>query len=99
MLEHVADDREAIRNLYRITAPGGEAVIMVPFMMDQTETEEYDAPDPELFDHVRGYSPVDFKERLAPFDYDEVMPSTFLSDEEVTRFRLPPSQVIYLCRK
>ncbi len=99
VLEHVADDREAIRNLYRITAPGGEAVIMVPFMMDQTETEEYDAPDPELFDHVRGYSPVDFKERLAPFDYEEVMPSTFLSEEEVTRFRLPPSQVIYLCRK
>lgn len=99
VLEHVADDREAIRNLYRITAPGGAAVIMVPFMMDQNETEEYDGPDPELFDHVRGYSPCDFKERLAPFTYEEITPQSFLTAEDIERFRIPDSQVIYLCRK
>ncbi len=99
VLEHVADDREAIRNLYRITAPGGEAILMVPFMMNQTETEEYDGPDPELFDHVRGYSPLDFKDRLAPFTYEEITPATLLSAEEIDRFKIPPSQVIYRCRK
>lgn len=99
VLEHVADDREAIRNLYRVTRPGGEAVLMVPFMMDQTETEEYDAPDPELFDHVRGYSPLDFKDRLAPFAYEEVTPSRMLTEAEIDRFKIPDSQVIYLCRK
>jgi hypothetical protein len=95
----VRDDREAIRNLYRITRPGGEAVLMVPFMMDQTETEEYGAPDPELFDHVRGYSPLDFKDRLAPFDYEEIVPSAMLPPGDVDRYKIPDSQVIYLCRK
>jgi len=99
VLEHVRDDRAAIRNLYRVTRPGGEAVLMVPFMMDQTETEEYGAPDPELFDHVRGYSPLDFKERLAPFDYEEIVPSAMLTADDVDRYKIPDSQVIYLCRK
>jgi SAM-dependent methyltransferase len=99
VLEHVANDREAIRNVYRTTANGGEAVFMVPFMMDQTETEEYDGPDPELFDHVRGYSPLDFKDRLAPFAYEEITPGSMLTAEEIARYKIPNSQVIYLCRK
>ena len=69
------------------------------FMMDQTETEEYGAPDPELFDHVRGYSPLDFKVRLAPFDYEEIVPSAMLPPGDVDRYKIPDSQVIYLCRK
>lgn len=99
VLEHVRDDREAIRNLYRVMRRGGEAVLMVPFMMDQTATEEYGAPDPELFDHVRGYSPLDFKVRLAPFDYEEIVPSAMLTADDVDRYKIPDSQVIYLCRK
>ncbi len=99
VLEHVQDDRDAIRNMYRVLRTGGEAVLMVPFMMDQTETEEYDAPNPELFDHVRGYSPVDFKDRLAPFTYEEVTPQSIFSESEIERFKIPDSQVIYLCRK
>ena len=100
VLEHVPDDRRAVHEMYRILEHGGEAVIMVPFMMDHLETREYGAPDPFMFDHVRGYSPLDFKERLAPFSYEEVLPASFLSEEELTRFRIPrESQVIYVCRK
>lgn len=99
VLEHVADDREAIANLYHVLRAGGEAVLMVPFMMDQAATEEYDAPNPELFDHVRGYSPLDFKHRLAPFCYEEVMPATVLDAVEIGRYKIPDSQVIYVCKK
>lgn len=99
VLEHVRDDRACIHELHRVLQPGGEAVIMVPFMMGQAETEEYAAPDPEMWDHVRGYSPLDFKHRLAPFEYEEILPHTFLSEEEVKRFAIPDSQVIYLCKK
>lgn len=99
VLEHVRDDRACIREIYRVLKPGGEAIIMVPFMMDQTETEEYGAPDPDMFDHVRGYSPLDFKHRLAPFEYEEVLPATLLTREEALRHGIPDSQAIYVCRK
>ena len=100
VLEHIPDDRQAIAEMYRILRRGGEAVVMVPFMLDHLETCEYGAPDPFMWGHVRGYSPLDFKERLAPFSYEEVLPASFLSEEELTRFRIPrESQVIYVCRK
>lgn len=99
VLEHVADDRVAIANMHRILRAGGEAIIMVPFMMDQVETEEYGKPDPALFDHVRGYSPLDFKERLAPFAYEAITPDAILSGAEIEQFKIPDSQVIYRCRK
>lgn len=99
VLEHVRDDRAALAELHRILRPGGEAVIMVPFMMHQTETEEYGAPDPEIFDHVRGYSPLDFKHRLKDFAYEEILPRNLLTAKEIRRYRVPTSQAIYLCRK
>jgi len=76
-------------------APGGEAVIIAPFMMGQTATEEYGTPDPELFDHVRGDSPLDFKARAAPFDYEEITPAVLWSADEIERYKIPDSQVIY----
>lgn len=99
VLEHVADDRAAIRELHRVLRPGGEAIIMVPFMMHQTETEEYGKPDPMIFDHMRGYSPRDFKYRLEPFDYEELYPANVLTQDEVKRYKVPDSQVLYVCRK
>lgn len=99
VLEHVPSDRKGIDELFRVLRDDGEAVIMVPFMMGQTETEEYGRPIPDWFDHVRGYSPLDFKDRLPPFAFDEITPASFLSPEEIARYQIPPSQVIYLCRR
>ncbi|NIA14974.1 MAG: methyltransferase domain-containing protein [Nitrospiraceae bacterium] len=100
VLEHVPDDRRGIAELHRVLRPGGTAFIMVPLMMGWEKTVEFDAPDPNQFDHVRGYSPNDFDERLAPFNYDKVMPLSFLSEDEIQRFRIPhDSQVIYRCTK
>ncbi len=100
VLEHVKDDRRGLSELVRILKPGGAAIIMVPFMMGQAETIEYPAPDPDMFDHVRGYSPLDFRERLVDFDYQEIYPPNVLSFEEIKRYQIPTdSQVIYYCRK
>ncbi len=100
VLEHVPDDRAGIAELRRVLRPGGEAVIVVPFMMGQTETIEYPAPDPDMFDHVRGYSPLDFRHRLGAFGYEEVLPLDVMSAEEAARHQIPlDSQAVYLCRK
>ena len=100
VLEHVPDDGKGLSELRRVLKPDGAAVIMVPFMMGWPETVEFPTPDPDQFDHVRGYSPLDFKNRLGDFDFEEVFPLDILSREEATRHQIPlDSQVIYLCRK
>ena len=69
VLEHVVDDRRAMREFYRVLKPGGWAVILVPITMDTTfEDERIVSPVERLKafgqeDHVRRYGP-DFVDRL-----------------------------------
>jgi SAM-dependent methyltransferase len=100
VLEHVADDRQGITEMWRILKPGGVAYLMVPFMLGWEKTVEFGKPDPMMFDHVRGYSPNDFHDRLKPFRYEEIFPENFLTPDEVQQYRIPrDSQVIYRCEK
>lgn len=100
VLEHVPDDKKGIAELHRILKPGGVAYIMVPFMMGWKETVEFGAPDPAIFDHVRGYAPSDFSDRLGAFEWEAVRASTFLTAQEARRFSIPDdSQVVFRCVK
>lgn len=104
VLEHIDDDRTAIRELFRVTRPGGLAVISVP--QDLTRARTYENPaitDPdERFvhfagtDHKRFYA-RDFGDRLAEPGY-EVTPYRRDEAEEV-RYGLTRGQQIYICRK
>lgn len=72
VLEHVTDDRKALRELYRILKPGGRGILMVPIILSLTEIDE----DPTVIDegerwkrfgqndHVRLYSRNGFLERV-----------------------------------
>ena len=40
VLEHIEDDRAAMEELFRVLAPGGRAVVMVPIEMDRPHTYE-----------------------------------------------------------
>jgi SAM-dependent methyltransferase len=40
VLEHIEDDRAAMAELFRVLAPGGHAVVMVPIEMDRPKTYE-----------------------------------------------------------
>ena len=99
VLEHVRQDRDAIRELKRVLKPGGIAYIMVPFDMALDETEEWEVPNPDIHYHIWAYATADFKCRLDCFDYQEIKPDTFLSAAERARFRIPPKEIIYRCVK
>lgn len=51
VLEHIADDVAAIREIRRILKPNGFAVLPVPIVTDVTV--EYDKPNPAEYGHVR----------------------------------------------
>lgn len=63
VLEHVRDDRAAVREIYRTLAPGGYAIAQVPHDPDLPETVEYDAPNPLEEGHLRTYG-TDYAKRL-----------------------------------
>jgi SAM-dependent methyltransferase len=71
VLEHVPDDRQAMRELYRVLSPGGRAIVMCPIARGRTQTLEDDAirtPAERLAvygqeDHARLYG-SDYADRL-----------------------------------
>ena len=75
VLEHVADDRAAMREFVRVLSPSGWAILLVPIMAPHT-VEDPSITDPKererLFgqhDHVRRYGP-DFADRLEEAGFD-----------------------------
>jgi SAM-dependent methyltransferase len=72
ILEHIPDDRKAMRELRRVLKPEGFAIVLVPLVLGVDETHEDPSMDtPELRwkyfgmgDHVRQYGKRDFIERL-----------------------------------
>ena len=63
VLEHVRDDRTAVREISRVLTPGGYAVVQVPYDPSVTETVDYDEPNLLEEGHLRAYG-ADYAERL-----------------------------------
>jgi SAM-dependent methyltransferase len=107
VLEHVPDDTAAMRELHRITAPGGFTLVMVPLALDRARTYEDDGvTSPEdrrreflQHDHVRLYAP-DITDRLrdAGFTVEVVDMAAELGPSGAARHRLLASDLIFLCR-
>jgi SAM-dependent methyltransferase len=108
ILEHVRDDRKAMREIFRILRSGGIAVVMVPIIRGVEETHEDPAIDtPELRwkyygldDHLRQYGKADFVDRLtaAGFEVDQLGIATF-GDEAFTRAGIALDSVLYVAHK
>jgi len=107
VLEHVPDDRKAMRELRRILKGDGWAVFQVPVTEDAT-IEDPSVTDPKerarLFgqeDHVRRYGP-DCADRLvdAGFRVTVTNPADFLSSEEIERMGITQAAgEIYYCTR
>jgi SAM-dependent methyltransferase len=107
VLEHIPDDRAAMRRLRRITAPAGWCLVMVPLDLARAETYE----DPSITtaearhrafwrpDHVRLYAP-DIEERLraAGFTVERIQPYVAFGEERCRRCSIGPFEELWLCR-
>jgi len=104
VLEHVSDDRQAMRELFRLLKPGGVAVLSVP--LNATRRETYENPAitaPELRhahfsaeDHKRYYG-LDFGDRLAEVGFRS---SIFrVSPEQEVRYGLLRDEWITIAEK
>ena len=106
VLEHVPDDRKALREFHRVLSDNGWCGIQIP-VTDSVTFEDPSITDPEerlrVFgqrDHVRRYGP-DVQERMeeAGFAVQTITTETLVSPEEAIRFGLMKEDRLYLCRK
>ena len=108
VLEHVSDDRKALSEIYRVLKPGGWAVLQSPVYPElPTTLEDPGITSPSererLFgqrDHLRKYgSDYPLRLRSAGFTVIEEAFSGKFSREEIRRYALPESEIIYFCIK
>jgi SAM-dependent methyltransferase len=106
VLEHVADDRRAMRELFRVLKGGGWAILQVPISSGATfEDPTVTSRDERelLFgqhDHVRRYG-VDYKERLGEAGFAVSVDGFVreLDDRTIARFGLMRGEDVYFCQK
>jgi SAM-dependent methyltransferase len=106
VLEHVLDDRKAMRELRRVMAPRGWAVVMVPITAPATY-EDARITDPSARakafgqrDHVRRYGP-DFVDRLkeSAFEVEQISPEQIVRVDDMRRMAIAAGERIFFCRK
>jgi len=108
VLEHITDDRQAMRELFRVLKPNGWAILQSPVdMARETTFEDSRITAPEdrriLFgqdDHLRVYG-RDYIERLQEAGFSVTM-DTFvrqLSDTSIERWGLMKEELLFICKK
>lgn len=108
VLEHIPDDTQAMRELYRVMKKGGWGIFQVPQDINRAHTFEDDTIiDPAertrifgQYDHVRVYG-LDYFDRLRQvgFEVEEIIYSTHFTTEEIERYRIVPEEILPLCKK
>ena len=106
VLEHVPEDRKALKELFRVMAPGGWALIQVPITAAETmedpavvepaeRTAAYGHPD-----HVRRYGP-DVQARLtaAGFSVRQIRAADVVTLREAEKMGIKDHKGVFLCKK
>jgi SAM-dependent methyltransferase len=108
VLEHIPDDRVAMRELRRVLKPGGWGILQSPFDPERAETfEDGTVTSPRererVFgqkDHVRIYG-RDYVVRLrtAGFEVEECELARELSPEDAERYGILRDETLMVCRR
>lgn len=108
VLEHVDSDDQAIKELYRITSPGGCGILMAPIIVGLERTLE----DPEIkeeadrwkhygqYDHVRLYAHNDYVNKLCKHNFRvEELGKAHFGEDVFISLGLKPTSILYVVRK
>jgi len=109
VLEHISEDKQALREFHRVLKSDGWAILLVPIKLNLKRTfEDPSVTDPmerlRLFgqeDHVRRYG-RDFCDRVreANFFVNVIKPADFLSEKEIELMGITKTAgEIYYCTK
>ncbi len=108
VLEHIPNDRKAMKELYRVLRPGGMAILQIPQdLKRETTFEDNNITDPKertkifgQYDHVRVYGKDYFDIlRSIGFKVEAVDYTSQLTEEEVKRFCLAKGELLPVCFK
>jgi SAM-dependent methyltransferase len=108
VLEHIPDDVQAMRELYRVTKKGGQGIVMVPINLALEETLEDPSCNDTAYrwkyffqdDHVRMYAKQDFVQRLcsARFTVNQ-LDQQFFTEAVFLKNAIHPTSVLYIVEK
>jgi SAM-dependent methyltransferase len=108
VMEHVDNPLTCMKELFRVMKSGGWAIMQVPQDFNRAETYEdrsitSEADREKHFwqkDHVRLFG-RDYPDYLknAGFEVEEFLPTEKIGVELVQRYRLQPTEVLYIVRK
>lgn len=107
VLEHIEDDRQAMKELFRVLRKGGKALIQTPFKAgDIFEDITIRTPEDRLKnfgqeDHVRVYSAQGLKKRLeqAGFDVQTLSYATTFKNEGDEKMGMKREETILVATK
>lgn len=108
VLEHIEDDRSAMKELYRVLKQGGWGLIQIPLRRGQHTYVEPSARTPELrkqyygqHNHVRIYGELDLGPALesAGFKVQTIQYADKLPADLVTKYSVARDELLYLCQR
>jgi SAM-dependent methyltransferase len=108
VMEHVDDDRKAMKEIYRVLKPGGWGILQIPlfYPLPEQTIEDPTIKDPrkreELFgqdDHVRKYG-MDYIDRLEEAGFKvEKNYVTELSEEQLKQYAIDSQEILFVVHK